>query len=369
MEKNIVEFESPLHRRLYYLSAALIPFEVSTAWIKDEELLESCRQFYNYVNDAYDDILEYPIENYIDPFDPALDNTDNGNLIADSLEFHRSILDTFIKAAYIIENDSVMCKKTEYDKLIKNRKNIFLTNVRGSKFKIPFKFDDLMINLSRRGIVIKYFADDIVITNEKYPQMFLALKKMYEAVGLNTDFRFIENPSRKRELEDIFYPLMPHEEKMARELIACAVQKNLKGGFIRKSRRGMYPSDYSFSCKKYENHVIAFIWRTSYGLKIKITLPEPEDAPSEHALLLQKINELDNAEDIKNFCSDTLRPGCPPQCKGDCGRADTYKKTLFFLGRPIPKSTGCWGFGLFFPLNEESFAMTKILINILTEIY
>lgn len=213
--------------------------------------------------------------------------------------------------------------------------------------------------------------------------MFLAAKRLYEAAEIfyakigksiknagdaqffrELDFRFIENPFRKRELEDIFYPLMTHEKIMVRGLIDYAVQKKLKGGFRKRSGSGMYPSDYSFDCNK--NHIIAFIWRASYGLKVKITLPEPETAA--HDMLLKKVNELSNAEEIKDFCIKNINY-CG-YCSKGCIQANARKKKWLFLERPLAKlPASCWGFGIFFPLSEENFVMSKILIDLLPEIY
>ena len=150
---------------------------------------------------------------------------------------------------------------------------------------------------------------------------------------------------------------------MTHELIDYAAQKRLKGGFIKKSGKGMYPVDYSFSYNKH--HIMAFIWRSQYGLKLKITLPEPDTA--EHDLLLRKINGFDTAENIKDFCSDTLKE-CG-FCNKGCVQTNAYKKKWIFLGRQMPKlPPACWGFGLSFPLYESCFNMTKTLIGILADI-
>jgi hypothetical protein len=374
MDKNIHEFNSPLHRRLYYQSAALIPIEKSTEWIKDKELKESCYQFYNYISNAFDDILEHPAENYIDPFDPAFDDIYHiDSAIIGNIIFHKSIIGIFLMAAYDAKDDCIEIENNDYDKLIKNTRSKYNKHVKNCGLKLNYTFNDLLLNLSRRGILITRTENQTIISNTIYPKMFLSAKLLYDACEvfnkkmkrgsqwfINLDFRAIENALRKVELDDIFSPLTPHEKVLADELYEFAVQKNLQ--FKYENLSGIRNASFTYR----KSHIMSFLWRDRYGLRIRITLPEPETV--EHDLLLKKINELENAENIKDFCLVNLF-GCL-FCNTGCVKSMAYKKQWIILGRPAPKLiASCWGFGLFLPPDKENIVMVKTLVDILTNIY
>lgn len=373
MEKNIVKFDSPLHRRLWYQSANLIPIEKSTALINDKALLNSCYQFYHYVNDAFDDILENPKENYFDPFDAAFDNINNGNVIAANLTFHKSIIEKFLCVAFITENDLIAILNTDYDKLIRNMKNTYSINVRDGNFKLSYTFNDLLANLRRRGIVITRTEDQTIITNEKYPQMFLSARLLNDASKvfnqktrrgpqwfMNLDFRAIDNPLRKAEPDDLFDPLMPKEKELVDELLNIASQKKLRKNYW--NLMGVRTIEFTYN----KSHLFSISWRIVCGLELTIKLPEPETM--EHHLLQQKIGELDNAESIKDYFVNHLV--LCAFCSKSCMQKNAYKKNWIILGRRAPNLIkSCWGFGLVFQLNEDSLSKAKILLDILTNIY
>lgn len=174
------------------------------------------------------------------------------------------------------------------------------------------------------------------------------------------DFRAIEDPLRKSNLEDIYYPLLPAEKVRIDELYDFAAQKTLKCKY--KNLCGV--REASFLCNK--TPVLSFIWRVETGLKIRISLPLPMSA--EHDLLLSRINELDNAEEIKDFCLHNLYECF--YCSKTCVQHNAHKKKWIVLGHLAPKlTTSCWGFGLFFTLSDENLALTEKLVDMLTEIY
>lgn len=387
MENNKVQAENPLNRRIYCLKKTIVPFKISTMWIDDFELLESCRSFHGYVSEAYDDMLNNPAENYIDPENPLYNDTYSwGDIFGWYLYFHKSILISFLEEAYCAEADFIVIKNEEYDKMYKKMKSKYTAEIKTeirlqmihSTSLLP-KFDEMFNSLKRRGIEINRSESETVITNIKYPKMFQSAKLLFETVNIynkktkrtprfgfdDLDFRFIENPNRKYEVEDIFISLSPIEEKITKELISTAKKNNLECRFNTKSK-GPDNGDYMIYHNK--TWISSFIWRTKYGYRINISLPQPESV--EHKILLAEIDKLENAEEIKNFCAETLI-GCM-FCNKGCVQSNSYKMKLSFLGRKMPRlPTSCGGRGikLHFKPDEKNFDLTKTLIGLLAEIY
>lgn len=372
--------ESPFQRRIRLDKSALIPLEISTAWITDdEELLESCRQLYHYVVDGYDDILNNPEENFVDPLDPVFDTRPgNRDMVWDSMRFHRDFHRDFLIAlfryAFLIEIDAIVVKNEDYKKFLLKRKLKFPKEKDiKERFIIPFSFQDLMTTLSRRGIVIMQLEHETIIKNAKYPQMFLAFERLFQAVEafhaktrrtsqwfLNMDFRAIENPFRKPELDDLFYSLTLDEREVLDKLNSFAEQKKLKC----KHRNMCGIRDTSF--RFHDKHILSFYWCVRTGLKIRVTLPEPPTA--EHEVLFQKIKELENAKELIDFCLSNLYECF--YCSKACVKNSAYKKKWVILGRPAPKLvTTCWGFGVYFSLTEETLRIAKTLVDLLIEVY
>lgn len=374
-----VSFENSLQRRIWLDKAALIPFEISTAWITDEELLESCGQFYQYTMDGYDDILKYPVENFIDPFDPVFDfRPGNRDVGRNTMEFHRGFHRDFpvrmLKFARDVFCDRIVLDTPVYTKAIKNMKTKYPTaKYIKDNYNISFTFDDMMRLLERRGLNITVSEMVTVITSDKYPHMFTAMKQLYDAAQAfnkktrrtpqyygNMDFRAIENPFRKPELSELYYPLTIKEKELLDKLNDYAVMKKLKCKYgnlcgIREA---------SFTYKKI--HVMSFYWRESNGLKIRITLPLP--ASPEHELLLNKINQTDEPNKLIDFCLNNLYECL--FCSKSCVKNHVYKKKWSILGRPAPVlPTQCWGLGSYFTLDKTTLELSCKMIDLLTEVY
>lgn len=379
MKNSITQYEVPLNRRIHCLKKTIVPLEISTAWIDNSELLESCHQLHGYVSEAYDDMQDNPTENYIDSQNPSYNDTFGwADKFLDNLSFHIAILQNLLGAAYFAEINFIAINNAVYDKMYKKIRNHYNLGIKNRSSTIP-KFEDMFGNLKRRGIEINRGEIETVITNTKYPKMFLVARMLNTAISIynkktkrtpsfgfnNLDFRFIENPFRKHETEDIFIPLTPAEEKITREIIFLAEKNNLEYGFNNKSN-GPDSGIYILSYNKIQ--ISSFRWTIKNGYRIGIVLPNP--GTEEHDRLLARIDRLENSDEIKNFCAETIS-ACF-FCNKDCVQHNAYKMKWNFLGQKMPRlPTTCGGgrLRLCIKPDENNFDMIKTLIEFLALIY
>jgi len=57
---NQTEFKSELHRIIWAMGRQVVPFEISTAEITDNEMLEGLRQIYDFTNEHYKNVYDIP---------------------------------------------------------------------------------------------------------------------------------------------------------------------------------------------------------------------------------------------------------------------------------------------------------------------
>ncbi len=371
--------ENSFKRRINLDKAALIPFDVSTAWITDEALLESCRQFFAYTIDGYDDILNHPAENFVDPLDPVFNpRPGNRDVGSDSMGFHRGFHRDFparmLKFAREVHDDKIILDTPVYVKAIKNMKSKYPTaKYIKENYRIPFTFDDMIKLLGRRGLVIALSEDKTVISSDRYPMMFSAMKQLFDSAAAfnqktrrtaqcygDMDFRAIKDPFRKPDIGDLYFPLNSEEKGLVDALTDYALSRKLKCKYVNLC--GI--REASFTYKKI--HIMSFYWRESNGLKTRISLPLP--TVPEHDILLEKINQTEEPDKIIKFCLDNLYECL--YCSKNCVKNHAYKKKWLILGRPAPVlPTECWGLGSYFTLNDENLGIVKIMIDLLTKIY
>lgn len=211
MDKNLRLFSSTLHKAVWRTSIDYFPLEYSTANIKDPELLQSCQEFYHYIIDGLEDVLEHP-EEYRDIPEKYL------IIFCGILTFHHYMLERFLEKACIKEKDHLVIDNVEYDNL--------LCWVKKKICNRELKLDCLMKTLGRKGIRITRDENQTVIRNDRYPHMFYSAA-LLKQVAVNyynrtkrtpeqfklLDFVSIGNERRKLILEDVIAPLYDDEKE------------------------------------------------------------------------------------------------------------------------------------------------------------
>jgi hypothetical protein len=373
---------TPLDRRIHCLKKMIFPLDVSTGWVADEELRVSCAQLHAYVCDAYDDILRCPAENFVDPENAAYNDTYSwADMFASNLSFHKSTLVSFLEASDFVEPNVIVISNASYDKMYKKMRTHYNGGRKtnngtdsGVNESIP-RFEDAFALLNRRGIVITRGESETVITNDKYPQMFPAAKMLLDAVTVynkktkrtprfgfdDLDFRVIDDPFRKYAVDDVYIPLTSAEEAMTRELIAVAETNGLKCKFNTASK-GPDGADYGFYRDK--TLIAAFLWRVKYGYRIDLYPPSPWENAEMHDRLAGEIDKRSDADDIKDFCAESVS-GCT-FCNKGCVERNAYKMKMDFLGRKMARlPAACGGFRLRFELDELTFPAAKAMIELM----
>lgn len=366
MDKNIQEFKNPLHQSLWRAYINKFPLERTTAWIDDELLLESCRQLYHYVMDAYDDILENPQEYGIMP-------EEWGNW-GEKINFHINILinplrrsyGSFLDIAAIRQNEYLIMNTQDYDKLLKDVKN-----KKYNKIKIFTEdgiFEKLFNTLSQRGIIIEHNETETIIRNNKYPQMFLAADLLFQAdlkyynrtkrspqFFSLMDFREIYEDKRKWDVEDIICGLSDDQKGYVYKFIDYISQKVR----LRKSCEIWYYRTAEFTYKKKMLFIIR--WGKSYAFDIGIPFPDP--GSDEYRRFESEINKLSISEEIKDFCIKNLKRCrfCGPYCM----KQNAHKKDWLFFGRSLDQLVrSCEPYIMVDNFNETNYNYFKTLIDI-----
>lgn len=366
MDKNTKKFKNPLHNSLWHVYISKFPLERTTVWIKDGLLLESCRQLYHYVTDAYDDILENSQEYGIIP-----DECENWS---EKTDFHINILinplrrsyGSFLDIAFIRESDHLRIHTQNYDKLLKDVKN-----KKYNKTKIFTEddiFEKLLKTLSRRGMIIERNETETIIRNNKYPQMFLAADLLFQAdlkyynrtkrtpqFFTLMDFREIHEDKRKWDVEDIICGLPDDQKEFVYKFIEYVAQKVRIG----KSCEIWYYRIAEFTYKRKLLFIIR--WGKSNAFDIGISFPDPNS--EEYHRLESEINILPNSEEIKDYCRKNLKR-CR-FCGPNCVKQNAYKKDWLFFGHPLDKLvSSCEPYIIVEEFNENNFNYFVTLIDI-----
>lgn len=102
------------------------------------------------------------------------------------------------------------------------------------------------------------------------------------------------------------------------------------------------------------------------GFELGLCLPYP--GSHEYELIRNKINELENAELIKDFCSDNIRP-CT-FCNPNCVKNNAYKNKWLIFDRPLNKLISSCGGALvtIISVDINTFENVKTLLDIYIQI-
>jgi len=358
MDKNTKKFKSPLHEYLWSEYVNVVPIEMSTVGLKYGRLFESCLDFYDFVLDTYNDMLSKPDKYGFNPDDTMSVDIGWGNRKYARINFYKYIISDLIDIAMIKADNHLLINAQEFDKWLEALKN--------KKYKKEKLFLDLSVfnqlwdSLPRTGLEIERHGTEVLVVNKKYNYMFLAAKLLIKEAKAqygkidangspyhNLDFRVIENPRRKPEIEDFLYPLTPKEKAVFNEIIAIfASNKKMR----HKITGGGRSRTYDIWLKK--RNIVHIYW--SGGIfALSVELPDPET--ESHDALLKKINELDDSKQIIDYFTENIKvcKFCSEACvKNNAFKA--YNKNRLFLGRSFDKLiASCGGLRYSWQLNED----------------
>jgi len=333
-----------------------MPIEMTTEWIKDERLLESCRQFYSYVTETYDDILEDPHEYEIMPDYP------NENI--ERIDFHVNLIEKSVDIAAAADYERLVVKTADYDKFMKTRKT---GDMQFNKIRVygdALLFKKLLGALQRRGMAVQRNETETIITHGRYPQMFLAAHLLHQAElkyhgrvnrtpqFLNMlDFREIQADKRKAEIEDVIYGMYDGQKKLIYKFIGYVSQKVKLGKSCFKL---WYYKSVDFT---YDKKLLFRIGSDS------IEIPFPDPGTDLYNRLEKEIGKLPESEEIKEFCVRNISK-CR-YCNPGCVKANAYKKDWLLFGRSLDKLVeSCRQVIRVYEFNETEYNFFKKLIDI-----
>ncbi len=295
-DKNQTEFENCFQEEIWKLGTRLVPFEKSLPYIPDE-YISACKDLYDF-NQAF------LTDMYVNPQSFDFGNDPN------NVKFYLRLISGFQN----LENDHYEMPIDLFEKHIANYNSKCLDT------------------LNKHGFVFEKRNNIMIILNNRYPGMFIAANKVYEAAYANykvnrnhffwhCDFRALSN--YKRTYEDLHELLNDERREIAEQIhqycLGCKIKPQKCNYYFRV--------EYKYKGKIV--YISDLIGKNQFKVNIGM-------APFDTVSYERIINSIENdlyVEELKKFLLKNIAKKCI-NCKSDC---ETKKnpRTIFTQKRII----------------------------------
>jgi hypothetical protein len=219
--KNIHSFQTAVHRRIYIDGLRLTPIDVSLSDVDgvSEELIESCKQYYEFISNMLWDMYHDP-KSYGFPageMEAFLDGRKlNGvkrkypkqvnklrSEVYNTACIYQQLLFSLAKVGQLKE-DSLTLLKDEYELIKKRFDRPSTSKSKGITEGVPFS--KRIEAFAKNGLLISE-GKTVLITSSKYPKMLLALKELADSAAKIKTFG--EENFKACEFRQIFHSYTP----------------------------------------------------------------------------------------------------------------------------------------------------------------
>ncbi len=286
--KNQTVFKDCIQTKVWEIGTKLLPLDITLPYVPDE-YKSACKDFYNFTYNLLTDMYENP---------------DNFGFIIDS-------------------------NKADYE----NQKQVEfyfwfiggLINLVGNKYEMPSdKFNKLikkfnpisMEMLKSHGFIFEDNGSSVIISNNIYPDMFIASKGAIEAGYANykvnrdyfmmyCDFRAFSN--YKRNNEDLHLVFSDNTRKIAEQIHTYNVNKKIMS----------QKCNYFYRVEYKQKGKIVYISNIAPKNKLRIYIGFAEINGEAYKMIEEEISNYDDYDEFAEYCRNNLKKctNCTPNCQ------------------------------------------------------
>jgi len=301
-DKNQIVFKDCIQERVWELGTALLPLEVTLPFVPDE-YKSACEDLYHFTCNILTDMYENP-----DEFGFSIDSTQSEHKNRGQAEFyfwfigwHRNLVGN------------------QYEVTAENFKK------RAKKFN-PISVERLKVH----GFVFEHKEDMVIIRNEVYPNMLIAVEEIitagYSNYKVNRDYFMLYCDFRafekyRRTYEDLHFVFSDNTRKIAEQLHEYNVSQKV----MPQKCNYFYRVEYKHKGK------IVYVSNLSPKNKLRIYIGFAEINGEAYKMIEEEIKRYEDYDEFAEFCRNNLKKctNCIPDCGKKGKTTEIFGKNTF----------------------------------------
>ena len=291
-DKNLTVFKDCIQEKVWEIGTNLLPLDITLPYVPNE-YKSACEDFYNFTYNLLVNMYENP-----DNFGFIVDSSKKDYENKKQVEFYFWLIGGLVN---LVGNQYEMPSNNFY-KLIK-------------------KFNPISVEmLKKHGFMFEDKGAIVIVSNEIYPDMFIASKAVIEAGYANytvnrdyfmmyCDFRAFAN--YKRTYEDLHFAFSDNTRKIAEQLHIYNVNQKIMP----------QKCNYFYRVEYKQKGKIVYISNIAPQNKLRIYIGFAEINGEAYKMIENEIHKYDDYDEFAEYCRKNLKK-CT-NCIPNCGKTNT----------------------------------------------